>query len=107
MQLYATELMGAETYDDQGNFVGRVREFFIEPADQVQPDRAVLAVARAISTLGGAVRPGRDGSARNDPAELQRAGTGVVSAERRVARGSQRFARPTDYRHERPEGRAR
>jgi magnesium transporter len=26
--------MGAETYDDQGNFVGRVREFFIEPADQ-------------------------------------------------------------------------
>jgi magnesium transporter len=34
MQLYATELMGAETYDDQGNFVGRVREFFIEPADQ-------------------------------------------------------------------------
>ena len=34
MHLYATELMGAETYDDQGNFVGRVREFFIEPADQ-------------------------------------------------------------------------
>jgi magnesium transporter len=34
MQLYATELMGAETYDDEGNFVGRVREFFIEPADQ-------------------------------------------------------------------------
>lgn len=34
MQLYATELMGAEAYDAQGNFVGRVREFFIEPADQ-------------------------------------------------------------------------
>jgi magnesium transporter len=34
MQIYATELMGAETYDDLGNFVGRVREFFIEPADQ-------------------------------------------------------------------------
>ena len=34
MQLYATELMGAETYDAQGNFVGRVREFFIEPAEQ-------------------------------------------------------------------------
>jgi magnesium transporter len=34
MQLYATELMGAETYDVQGNFVGRVREFFIEPAEQ-------------------------------------------------------------------------
>jgi sporulation protein YlmC with PRC-barrel domain len=26
--------MGAETYDAQGHFVGRVREFFIEPADQ-------------------------------------------------------------------------
>src|SRR6201981_1033041 len=34
MQLFATELMGAETYDVQGNFVGRVREFFIEPAEQ-------------------------------------------------------------------------
>src|SRR5262249_43692825 len=34
MQLYATELIGSETYDDQGHFVGRVREFFIEPADQ-------------------------------------------------------------------------
>ncbi len=34
MQLYATELVGAEAYDAQGHFVGRVREFFIEPADQ-------------------------------------------------------------------------
>jgi sporulation protein YlmC with PRC-barrel domain len=34
VQLYATELLGAEAYDDQGSFVGRVREFFIEPADQ-------------------------------------------------------------------------
>jgi magnesium transporter len=34
MQLYATELMGAETYDAQGHFVGRVREFFVEPAEQ-------------------------------------------------------------------------
>jgi CBS domain-containing protein len=32
MEIFATELMGAETYDAQGNFVGRVREFFIEPA---------------------------------------------------------------------------
>src|SRR5580693_5010067 len=32
MELYATELMGAQAYDVQGNFVGRVREFFIEPA---------------------------------------------------------------------------
>ncbi len=33
MDLYATELMGARTYDVAGNYVGRVREFFIEPAE--------------------------------------------------------------------------
>src|SRR5258707_3417490 len=33
MDLYATELMGAKTYDLAGNYVGRVREFFIEPAE--------------------------------------------------------------------------
>ena len=32
--LHASELLGAETYDAQGNFVGRVTELFIEPADQ-------------------------------------------------------------------------
>ena len=32
--LYATELMGAQAYDVQGNYVGRVREFFVEPAEQ-------------------------------------------------------------------------
>ncbi len=33
MDLYATELMGAKTYDVDGNYVGRVREFFVEPAE--------------------------------------------------------------------------
>jgi magnesium transporter len=32
--LHATEVLGAETYDSLGNFVGRVKELFIEPADQ-------------------------------------------------------------------------
>ena len=32
--LYATELMGAATYDAQSHYVGRVREFFIHPAEQ-------------------------------------------------------------------------
>lgn len=32
--LYATELIGAAAYDAQGNYVGRVREFFIHPAEQ-------------------------------------------------------------------------
>ena len=33
MDLYATELMGAKAYDVGGHYVGRVREFFIEPAE--------------------------------------------------------------------------
>jgi len=64
MHLYATELMGAETYDAQGNFVGRVREFFIEPADQ--PNRVshfLLSRGRFQPLLArynqvGAVAPG-------------------------------------------------
>ena len=32
--LHATEILGAQTFDSAGNFVGRVKEMFIEPADQ-------------------------------------------------------------------------
>lgn len=32
--LYATELMGSTAHDSDGHYVGRVREFFIEPAEQ-------------------------------------------------------------------------
>ncbi len=32
--VYATELLGGEAYDVNGNFVGRVSELFIEPSDQ-------------------------------------------------------------------------
>jgi sporulation protein YlmC with PRC-barrel domain/CBS domain-containing protein len=32
--LHATEVLGADAYDVNGNYVGRVREMFIEPADQ-------------------------------------------------------------------------
>ena len=34
MTMTATELMGAKAYDAQGHYVGKVREFFVEPADQ-------------------------------------------------------------------------
>jgi sporulation protein YlmC with PRC-barrel domain len=44
--LYVTELMGAKTYDSQGNYVGKVREFFIEPAEQ--PNR----IARYLLSRG-------------------------------------------------------
>lgn len=32
--IHVTELLGAETYDSHGNFVGRVKEMFIVPAEQ-------------------------------------------------------------------------
>jgi magnesium transporter len=32
--LHATEVLGAETYDSMGHFVGRVKEMFVEPSDQ-------------------------------------------------------------------------
>src|SRR4051812_35122120 len=32
--VYATELLGGEAYDANGNFVGRVSELFIEPSEQ-------------------------------------------------------------------------
>ena len=44
--LHATEVLGAETYDSAGNFVGRIKELFIEPADQ--PSR----VARVLLSRG-------------------------------------------------------
>ena len=34
MEIYATEILGSRAYDVQGNYVGRVREVFVEPADQ-------------------------------------------------------------------------
>src|ERR1700689_1108403 len=44
--LHATELLGANAYDSNGDFVGRVKELFIEPADQ--PNR----VARVLLSRG-------------------------------------------------------
>src|SRR5271170_1364438 len=44
--LHATEIIGAETYDSFGNYVGRVKEMFVEPADQ--PNR----VARLLLSRG-------------------------------------------------------
>ena len=45
--LRATEVLGAETYDAHGNFVGRVKEMFIEPAEQAnRVSRLLLARGR-------------------------------------------------------------
>jgi len=32
--LHATEVIGAQTFDSLGNYVGRIKEIFVEPADQ-------------------------------------------------------------------------
>ena len=63
--LHATEVIGAETYDSHGNYVGRVKEMFVEPADQ--PNRvAKLLLGRgqyrpllARYDQIGSVAPGR------------------------------------------------
>ena len=44
--LHATEVLGAQTYDSAGNFVGRVKELFVVPAEQ--PNR----VARLLIERG-------------------------------------------------------
>src|SRR5499425_1319993 len=63
--LHVTELLGAETYDSSGHFVGRVKEMFIVPSEQ--PNR----IARLLLGRGryrpivarydqiGTVAPGR------------------------------------------------
>ena len=63
--LHATELIGAETYDSAGNFVGRVKEMFIVPDEQPNrisrlligrgKYRALVARAEQIATA----EPGR------------------------------------------------
>ena len=46
--VHATEILGAETYDSLGNFVGRVKEMFIVPAEQ--PNRiSRLLIGRGVT----------------------------------------------------------
>ena len=84
--LHATEVLGAETYDSLGNFVGRVKEMFIVPAEQ--PNR----VARLLLGRGqyrplvarydqiGTVAPGRVNS------DHRRIGARALPAQRSLAR---------------------
>ncbi len=72
--LYATEILGAEAYDSAGHLVGRVKEMFVEPADQ--PNR----VSRLLLGRGqyrplvarydqiGSVAPGRVGLTTDESA---------------------------------------
>jgi len=72
--VHATEVLGAETYDSAGNFVGRVKEMFIVPDEQ--PNRisrlligrgryrALVAKAEQIAS----VAPGRVGLATDESA---------------------------------------
>ncbi len=56
--LHATELLGGEAYDAQGNFVGRVSELFIEPADQPNRVARYLLGPGQIPAAAGAARSG-------------------------------------------------
>jgi magnesium transporter len=72
--LHATELLGAETYDSAGNFVGRVKEMFIVPDEQPNRISRVLIgrgkyrplVARADQIAS--VAPGRVGLTTDESA---------------------------------------
>jgi magnesium transporter len=87
--LHATEVLGADTYDPAGNFVGRVKELFIEPADQ--PNR----VARMLLGRGkfrpliarydqiATVTPGRVGLTTDESAlELYRPNEGWLALQK-------------------------
>jgi len=72
--LHATEVLGAETYDSAGHFVGRVKEMFIVPDEQPNRVSRLLIgrgkyrslVARAEQI--GSVEPGRIGLSTDESA---------------------------------------
>jgi len=63
--LHATEVLGAQTYDSAGNFVGRVKELFIVPAEQPnRVSRLLIGRGKYRSLVArydqvGTVEPGR------------------------------------------------
>ena len=107
MEIYATELMGAEAYDVQGNFVGRVREFFVEPAQATNRlSHFLLSRGRFQPLMArydqvATVAPGTMRLKR------QRARSATLRTERVASGGPQGFARSADHRYARPQGRAR
>ncbi len=94
MDIYATELMGAKTYDVAGNYVGRVREFFIEPAEAPNRVSHYLLSRGHFQPL----------VAKHDQVASVAAGKMELSVI--VAGGSEGFAGSTDHRYPRPKGRA-
>jgi len=87
--LHATELLGAETYDSAGNFVGRVKEMFIVPDEQPNrisrlligrgKYRALVAKAEQIATAA----PGRIGLTTDESAlELYQASEAWLAVQK-------------------------
>jgi magnesium transporter len=72
--LHATELLGAETYDSAGNFVGRVKEMFIVPEEQPnRVSRVLIGRGKYRSLVAKAdqiasVQPGRVGLTTDESA---------------------------------------
>ena len=61
--LHATEILGAETFDSAGNFVGRVKELFIVPDEQPGRVARLLLSRGKFRSAGGPIRSGRVGGA--------------------------------------------
>jgi magnesium transporter len=62
--LHATELLGSEAYDAQGHFVGRVKEFYLEPEQGGRISRVLLTRGKYQPLLArhdqiGFVEPGK------------------------------------------------
>jgi hypothetical protein len=89
MELYATELMGSKAYDSEGNFVGRVREFFIEPAEAPNRVSHYLLSRGNYQPLIAKHTQIAFGDRREAQPKRRRTRAGAVPAERVLAGGAE------------------
>ena len=101
--LHATEVIGAAAYDSVGNYVGRVKEMFIEPADQ--PNRVAQAAARPrpIPPARSPLRPNPLRRSRQNQSHHRRIRARTLPTQRSLASRRQRSPRPANHRHQRPQ----
>ena len=105
--LHATELLGADTYDSHGNFVGRVKEMFVEPGDQPNRVSKIPSQPWPIPPSHRALRPDWHHQPGPRRPHHRRISFGTLSPQRKLSRDWQRFARPANHRHQRPQSRPR
>ncbi len=101
--LHATEIIGAETYDSLGNYVGRVKEMFVEPADQPNRVAHLLLSRGQYRAASRPLRSDRLRSPRPHHPHHRRIRAGSLSPQRSLASRRQRPPRSTNNRHEWPQ----